>query len=31
MAETGLNGYIYGFSVDFNTSDVNDILGIHKY
>ena len=31
MAGTGLNGYVYGSSVDFNTSDVNDILGIYEY
>ena len=29
--KTGLNGYVYGFSVDYNASDVEDILGIHNY
>ena len=31
MKKTGLNGYIYDFSVDYNSIDVNDIKGIHKY
>ena len=29
--ETGLNGVIKLFSVDFNTIDTDDILNIHKY
>ena len=31
MKKTGLNGYVYGFSVDYNAIAVDDILGIHKY
>ena len=26
-----LNGYLYEFSIDFNTIDVSDIITIHKY
>ena len=29
--KTGFNGYIYDFSVDYNSTDVDDILDIHKY
>ena len=29
--KTGFNGYIYDFSVDYNSIDVNDIKNIHKY
>ena len=29
--ETGLNGYIYDFSVDYVSIDVDNIKGIHKY
>ena len=29
--ETGLKGYVYDFSVDYNTIAVADILDIHKY
>ena len=29
--KTGFNGYIYHFSVDYNSIDVNQIKGIHKY
>ena len=29
MKKTGLNGYVYDFSVDYDT--VDDILDIHKY
>ena len=29
MPTTGLNGYVYDFSVDYNA--VDDIKGIHKY
>ena len=25
------NGYVYDFSVDYNTTDVDDIKDIHKY
>ena len=31
MKKTGLNGYIYYFSVDYDTIAVDDILGIHEY
>ena len=31
MKKTGLNGYVYDFSVDYNTIEVDDILDIHKY
>ena len=31
MKMTGLNGYVYGFSVDYNAIAVGDILDIHKY
>ena len=31
MNKTGFNGYIYDFSVDYNSTDVNDIKNIHKY
>ena len=31
MKNTGLNGYVYKFSVDHNTIAVDDILDIHKY
>ena len=31
MKKTGFNGYIYNFSVDYNSIDVNDIKNIHKY
>ena len=29
--KTELNGYVYDFSVDFDTIVVNDILDIHNY
>ena len=29
--KTGFNGYVYDFSVDFDATDVDDILDIHKY
>ena len=28
---TGLSGYVYDFSVDYNATDVDDIKYIHKY
>ena len=28
---TGFNGYVYDFSVDYDATDVDDILDIHKY
>ena len=31
MKNTGLNGYIYDFSVDYDAIAVDDILDIHKY
>ena len=31
MKKTRLNGYIYDFSVDYDTIAVGDILDIHKY
>ena len=31
MKKTGFNGYIYDFSVDYDSTDVADIKEIHKY
>ena len=31
MRKTGLNGYVYDFSVDYNAIAVDDMLDIHKY
>ena len=31
MKKSGLKGYVYGFSVDYNAIVVADILDIHKY
>ena len=31
LKKTGLNGYIYDVSVDYNAIAVDDILDIHKY
>ena len=31
MKKAGVNGYIYDFSVAYDTVAVNDILDIHKY
>ena len=31
MKKTGLNDYIFDFSVDFNATAVDNILDIHKY
>ena len=31
MKKTGFNGYAYDFSVDYDATDVDDILDIHKY
>ena len=31
MLKTGLRGYVYDFSVDYNTVTVDDILDIHNY
>ena len=29
--DTGLNGYVYDFSVDYDATSVDDIKDIHKY
>ena len=29
--KTGFNGYVYNFSVNYDATDVDDILDIHKY
>ena len=31
MKDTGLNGYVYDFSVDYDAIAVDNILGIYKY
>ena len=31
MKYTGLNGYVYDFTVDYDATDVDDIDDIHKY
>ena len=31
MKKTGFNGYVYDFNVDYDGTDVDDILDIHKY
>ena len=31
MRKTGFNGYVYDFSVDYDASEVDDIVDIHKY
>ena len=31
LKKTGFNGYVYDFSVDYDATDVDDILDIHKY
>ena len=31
IKKTGLNGYVYDFSVDYVAITVDDILDIHKY
>ena len=31
MKKTGLNGYVYDFSVDYDAIAVDHILDIHKY
>ena len=31
MKNTGLNGYVHDFSVDYYAIVVDNILGIHKY
>ena len=29
--KTGLNGYVYEFSVDYNIINTSNIISIHKY
>ena len=29
--KAGLNGYVYDCSVDYDATDVDDIVDIHKY
>ena len=31
MTKTRFNGYVYDFSVDYDSTDVDDIKDIHKY
>ena len=31
MKKTGLTGYVYGFSIDYNAVTANDIKDIHIY
>ena len=31
MKKTGLSGYVYDFSADYDAVAVDDILEIHKY
>ena len=31
MKKTGFNGYVYDFSVVYDSTNVDDILNIHKY
>ena len=31
MKDTGLNGYVYDFSVDYDATDGDDIKDIHRY
>ena len=31
MKNTGLNGYVYDFSVDYEATAVHDIIEIHNY
>ena len=31
MKRTGLYGYIFDFTVDYDAITINDILDIHKY
>ena len=31
MKKTGLNGYVYDFSVNYDAIAVDDVLDIHKY
>ena len=31
MKKTGLNGYVYDFTVDYNTIDTSNIINIDEY
>ena len=31
MKKTGLNGYVYNFSVNYDAIAVDDILNLHKH
>ena len=31
MKDTGLNGYVYDFSIDYDATSVDDMKYIHKY
>ena len=31
MKKTGLNGYVYDFTVDYNNIDTSNIVNIHTY
>ena len=31
MEKTGFNGYVYDFRVDYNATDLDDIVDIQKY
>ena len=31
MKKTGLNGYVYDVSVDYDAIAIKDVLDIHKY
>ena len=31
LKKTGLNGYVYDFSVDYRAFDTSNIIDIHKY
>ena len=31
MKKTGFNGYVYDFSVDYDSTDVDNIKDIHQY
>ena len=31
MKDTGLNGYVYNFSVDYDATDAGDIKDLDKY
>ena len=31
MKKAGINGYVYDFSADYDSTDADDIKDIHKY